>query len=432
MADQSIRGYLARLEEAGELIRFEKEVDPHDNLTAIGWKAYDRHGKASLFGNLKNFPGWQVANQIITDRRKWAVALGVAEDEVVATMAARIANLRPAIESGAGDAPVKEVVLSGSDADLTKIPAVWTSENDPGPYIAAGMAIIKDPDTGIRNMSIHRQQVMGPDRTGYLICPRQAQRIYQKYQARNQPMPVAMVVGAHPTLYFAAAFTASFGTDELAVAGGLLEDPIRLVSCETVDLEVPAEAEMVIEGEIPPDELVPEGPFGEGSGGYGAAGVTQLFKVKAITRRKDPIFYAMQCGAPLTDTQSLVTTSIDMLLWNHLANVEGGARSDRRALPRGRRHDGGRHQAQAADRGPGQDGSAGITVRPAAPPQARHRGRRGHRRQRPASGVLVDDHAGPRRTGCDQAFPTCAPGRWTMSPTSYRARTRCIVSARSG
>ncbi len=324
MADQSIRGYLGSLEQQGELIRFAAEVDPHADLTAIGWKTYDRLGKASLFDNLKGFPGWRVANQIVTDRRKWGIALGVAEENVVAEMIARTAKLIPPVTVAQGDAPVREVVLTGADADLTELPAAWTSELDPGPYIASGIVVIRDPETGLRNVSIHRQQILGPDRTGFLICPRQAQRIYQKYQARGEPMPVSVVVGAHPAFYFAAASTLPFGTDEFALAGALIGEPVNLVRCETNDLEVPAEAEIVIEGEIPPDLLVEEGPFGEGSGGYGQAGVTQCLQVRAITRRADPTFYAMQCGAPMTDTQALVTTSSDMTMWRHLIGVEGG------------------------------------------------------------------------------------------------------------
>jgi 2,5-furandicarboxylate decarboxylase 1 len=324
MADQSIRGYLGSLEQQGELVCISKTVDPHENLTAIGWKAYDRLGKSTLFTDLKGFPGWRACNQILIDRRKWGVALGVDEGEVVAEFNRRVRTPIPAVVVGHRDAPVRELVEVGRAADLTKLPAAWTSEADPGPYIAAGMAIIKDPDTGIRNMSIHRQQVMGPDRTGFLICPRQALRIYQKYRARKQAMPVAMVVGAHPALYFASAFTAAYGVDELSIAGALLGEAVRLVKCETIDIEVPAEAEIVIEGEIPYDETVPEGPFGEGSGGYAMEGFTPVFKVKAITRRRDAIFYAMQCGAPMTDAQALVQTSSDMLLWEHLKNVEGG------------------------------------------------------------------------------------------------------------
>lgn len=322
--DQSIRGYLANLEQQGELVRFHKEVDPLDNLTAIGWKTYDRLGKSSLFDNLADFPGWKVCNQIITDRRKWGIGLGVREDEVIETFNRRVKSPIDPEVVDKSNAPVKEVIFTGDEVDLTKLPAAWTSELDPGPFIASGMAIIKDPDTGIRNMSIHRQQIMGKNRTGYLICPRQALRIYQKYQELNEPMPVAMVIGAHPAIYFSSSYTAPYGVDELTIAGSLLGEPVRLVKCETVDIEVPAEAEIILEGYIPPDAITPEGPFGEGSGGYAMEGFTQYLEVKAITRRKEPVFYAMQCGAPMTDTQALVATAIDMLLWDHLKNVEGG------------------------------------------------------------------------------------------------------------
>ena len=324
MSDQSIRGYLQALEAADELVRFDKPVDPKANLTAIGWKTYDRLGKASLFTNPTGYDGWRVANQIITDRRKWGIALGVAEEDVVRTFNERVQNPLATVEVDKASAPVKQIVEIGAEADLTRIPAAWTSEADPGPFFASGMAIIKDPDTGVRNMSIHRQQVLGPDRTGYLICPRQALRIYQKYQARGEAMPVAVTIGAHPAIYFASSYTAAYGTDELTVAGALLGEAVRMVKCETVDLEVPAEAEIVLEGEIPPEETTVEGPFGEGSGGYAMEGRTQVFKLKAMTRRRDPIFYAMQCGAPMTDTQALVATAIDMLLWQHLERVEGG------------------------------------------------------------------------------------------------------------
>ena len=160
------------------------------------------------------------------------------------------------------------------------------TEQDPSPYIASGMAIIKDPETGIRNMSIHRQQIQGPDQTGFLICPRHALRVYQKYQQRNEPMPVAMVIGAHPAIYYASGFTSSYGLDELEIAGSLLDDPVRLVKCETIDIEVPADAEMGIEGEVLPDGMVEEGPFGEATGTYAMEGSTEIFKVKAIPTEK--------------------------------------------------------------------------------------------------------------------------------------------------
>jgi 2,5-furandicarboxylate decarboxylase 1 len=324
LRDQSLRGHVQNLEQQGELVHFTAPVAPHENLSALGWKTYDSLGKSSLFSNLEGFPGWRVCNQVITDRRKWSIALGVEPDALIPTLVERIKRTVPPVMIERAEAPVKEVIKIGPEADLTKIPAMWHSENDPGPYIASGMAIIKDPETGIRNMSIHRQQVLGPDRTGFLICPRHALRIYQMYQRREEPMPVAMVIGAHPAIYYASGFTSSYGLDELEIAGSLLDDPVRMVKCETIDIEVPAEAELVIEGEIWPNEITEEGPFGEATGTYAMEGSTQVLRVKAITHRRDPMFYGMQCGAPMTDTQSITGTCIETVITDHLKNIEGG------------------------------------------------------------------------------------------------------------
>ena len=324
MRDQSFRGHVQNLEQQGELLRIDKETDPSSNVSAIGWKTYDQFGKSTLFTNLKGFPGWRVASQVITDRLKWAIGLGVHEEEVIPTVVERIKAPREPILVDSRDAPVKEIILRGEDADLTKLPAMWTSELDPGPYIASGMAVIKDPETGTRNMSYHRQQILGPDRSGFLICPRHALRTYQKYQKRKKAMPVAMVVGVHPAILYAGGFTTRYGINELSLAGGLLQDPVRVVKCETSDLEVPADAEIIIEGEILPDAMTSEGPFGEVTGGYAEEGSTEIFVVKAITHRKDPIFYGMHSGAPMTDPQSITGTCIEAALYEHLSKVEGG------------------------------------------------------------------------------------------------------------
>ena len=324
MPDQSIRGFLASLQQHDEIVRFTREVDPDENLSALSWQTYARLGKACLFENLKGYPGWRVVSQIVADRRKWAIALGVSEDEVVATLGERMAAPQEPILVDAKDAPVKEVIKLGDDVDLASLPAMWTSEADPGRYIASGMCIIKDPETGIRNMSVHRAQVVAADRTGYLICPRQALKIYQMYGALDRPMEAAMVIGGHPAMVFSAGYVAPYGQDELSVAGGLLGEPIRMVKCETIDMEVPADAEIVLEGELRPGEMTDEGPFGEVTGGYAQEGSTPLFRIKAITYRKDPIFYAMQCGLPPSDTHSIVCTTIEMRLWEHLKSVAGG------------------------------------------------------------------------------------------------------------
>jgi len=324
MLDQSYRTFVKNLEQQGELIRFTKEVDPLTNMAAIEWKAFNERGKGSLFANIKGYPGWTAVSQILADRRKWSIAMGMEDKTILSEMAQRLKKPVATANVGKDKAPVREVIEIGDKADLYSIPSMMTSERDGGRYLASGMAIIKDPDTGIRNMSIHRQQIMGKDKTGFIMIPRQARRIYDKYCAKNQPMPVAMVYGAHPAIFFGSAFTTQFGVDELSLAGGLIGEPIRMVKCETIDVEVPAEAELVVEGEVLPNHTEPEGPFGEVPGTYAEAGKSEIFRVKAITRRKDPIFYAIHCGFPVTDTQATTGLGIEIATLEHIKNVEGG------------------------------------------------------------------------------------------------------------
>jgi 2,5-furandicarboxylate decarboxylase 1 len=324
MRDQSIRTHLANLEQQGELIRFTAEIDPDETMSAVSHRSFAELGKSCLFENIAGHPGWRAVSQVTANRKKWAIALGVGENEVVATLTERIAAPVPTVEVGSADAPCKDVIAVGDEVDLRRIPAMWTSEKDPGRYIAAGMCFIKDPETGIRNVSFHRAQLLGPNSTAFLICPRQALKIFEMYGARGRPMEVAMVVGAHPLIAFAAGFVAPYGTDEMTIAGALLGDAVRMVKCETIDMEVPAEAELVIEGEIFPGERTEEGPFGEVTGTYAQEGSTPLFRVKAITHRRDPIFHAMQCGLAPSEGHALICTTVEMKLWEHLRGIDAG------------------------------------------------------------------------------------------------------------
>jgi 2,5-furandicarboxylate decarboxylase 1 len=324
LSDQSMRGYLQQLEQSGQIVRIDKEVDPATNLAAIEWKIYDQQGKGTLFTNIKGHPGWQACSQVLADRRKWSMALNLTEDELLSGMSRKVKTiLEPVITDSAG-APCKQVIKLGDEASLFDIPVVTQSEDDGGPFIPAGMAIVKDPDTGIRNMSIHRMQIFDAHNAGFIMLPRQARRIYDKYVAKGQNMPVAIAIGAHPAIIFGSAFTTKFGIDELAVAGGLLGDPVRLVKAETVDVEVPADAEIILEGEILAGQTHREGPYGEVPGTYCEEGESEIFRVTAITHRRDPIYYALHCGAPTTDTQATTGLGIEIATWEHMANVEGG------------------------------------------------------------------------------------------------------------
>lgn len=324
MTDQSYRSFLKRLEDQGDLIRFTKEVDPLTNMAALEWKAFNELGKSSLFTNIEGHRGWQACSQILADKKRWAMGLEIKENELLDTISQRMTCPVETVEVGREQAPVKEVVLTGDDVDLYHIPSTITSEKDGGRYMASGMAIIKDPETGVRNMSVHRQQVMGRDKTGFTMLHRHTRRIYDKYSDRNEPLPVAMVYGAHPAIFFSAAYSTSYGFDELTLAGALVGEPIRMVKCETLDLEVPAEAELVVEGEVLPNHTESEGPYGEVTGTYAERGGSEIFKAKVITRREVPIFYALHCGFPVTDAQATMGLGIEVATKEHLRNVEGG------------------------------------------------------------------------------------------------------------
>ena len=322
MVDQSIRTFLASLEQQGELIRFATEVDPAENMAAVEWKAFNEAGKASLFTSIRGHQGWRAVSQILADRRKWAIGLGIEEDGILDEVAARLKRTVPTVD--AAGAPVQEVVAEGADVNILEVPSMMTSELDGGRYFASGMAIVRDPETGVRNMSVHRQMVLNERETGFIMVPRQAKRIYDMYAAQGRNMPVAMVYGGHPALFYAAGFTTGFDKDELEVAGALIGEGVRMVRCKTLDLEVPAEAELVLEGEVLRDKEVPEGPFGEIPGTYAEATHSHVFRVHCMTRRKDPIFYAVHCGYPTTDTQGTMSLGVEAATRDHLRNVEGG------------------------------------------------------------------------------------------------------------
>jgi 2,5-furandicarboxylate decarboxylase 1 len=322
--DQSYRTFLGELESRGELIRFQKPVHPTRNMSAVEWKTYAELGKASLFTNIEGHPGWTACSQIVADRRKWAIGLGLHEATFLQEIGKRLRNPIAATPN-AEQAPVKEMRLIGDQANLLNLPTMQVSARDSARYIPSGITFVKDPDTGISNLSLHRQQINGRDKTGFVMLPRHARGIYEKYSKRGLPTPVAIVIGVHPAIWLSAAYTTGPGIDELSLAGGLLGQSVRTVKCETVDLDVPAEAEIVLEGELlPNNHLEAEGPFGEVTGTYPDPGQAHVFRLKAITRRRDAIYYALHCGFPPTDTQATTGLGIELATMEHLRAVDGG------------------------------------------------------------------------------------------------------------
>ena len=314
---RDMRSWIAELDAAGELIRVDKPVDP---LTQMGALLYQCREKAVFFEKLPH--GWRSLGQAPANVRHAAVAFGVSEENLIPHVAAKLGTrIAPVMVK---DGPVKEVSLKRGEFDLTQLPVHIAGQRDGGPVIGSGLVVSKDPDTGKRNLSFHRLQIKGPDKSGILLYPRHTWKNYLKYQERNQPMPVAIFIGHHPLYYMAAATTAAFGDDEFEIAGGFLGDAVPLVKCETVDLEVPANAEIVLEGHIPPHIREEEGPFSEFQDYYvTGTGKNPIVQYTHMTRRRDAIFKNLQNGSEM---EGCVFHKVPMsaTIFRRLKDVGGG------------------------------------------------------------------------------------------------------------
>ena len=274
-------------------------------MGALLWQARDR---ALLFENLPGYPGWRCLGQAPADVTLAPVAFGTQRDEMVPEFVRRTEKLGTTrmVDSG----PVKERILTGADVDITKMPIHQAGIRDGGPFIGSGLMITKNPETGRRNLSFHRLQMKGPNKTGILLYPRHAWINYQMYEAMDKPMPVAIMIGHHPMYYMAAATTTQYGVDELEIASALLREEVELVKCRTVDLEAPAFAEIILEGEIPPKVREPEGPFSEFQDYYlTGSGTNPIVNIKAVTMRHDAIFKNIQNG---TEVEGCVYHKVPM------------------------------------------------------------------------------------------------------------------------
>jgi 2,5-furandicarboxylate decarboxylase 1 len=219
--------------------------------------------------------------------------------------------------------PVKDVVLKGDEVDLAALPVHIAGTRDGGPCIGSGLVITMDPDTGHHNLSFHRLQVKGKNKTGILMVSRHTWLNYQKWEARDEPMPVAIFIGHHPAYYLAAATTGPYGMNELEIAGGLLEEPVKLVRCETHELEVPCDAEIVLEGYVLPHVREEEGPFSEFHDYYIAGmGRNPVVEIKAVTMRKDAIYKALQNGSEMEGC-AYHKVPMAAAIYQQLQNVSG-------------------------------------------------------------------------------------------------------------
>ncbi len=317
----SLQDFIRLLDQRGELKRIKHSVSADLEITEVANRVMKSPGggKALLF---ENVPGYKmpVAINLFGSRERMAWALGTENlDDLAAEIQALVklpgnmpkglsgalslapkllplANLAPKMVSSA---PCQEIVKRGDDASLDEIPILKCWPDDGGPFITLPLVFTKEAGTGKRNVGMYRIQKYDAHTTGmHWQRHKVGSRHYAEYESQCKHIPVAIVLGGDPVVTYAATAPLPDDIDELIFAAYIRKRPIELVKCVSVDLEVPADAEIVIEGIVPANERRREGPFGDHTGYYSLADDFPVFKVTAITTRKNPVYPATIVGPP--------------------------------------------------------------------------------------------------------------------------------------
>ncbi len=299
MPFNDLREFITFLESKGELIRTQKPVNVKYEISAYIRKTSDVQGPALLFDNVKNFT-MPVLGGVFATRKRAFLALETSNEDYVNKFQNALDHLLA--PKRVTHAPCKEVIIEGNDVDLNRLPVPIFSEKDLAPFITLGLCISRDPKGG-KNTSIYRLQLKGRNRLG--IMAQHLVRQLTEAESIGKGLPIAIAIGTDPVLPLATQWMAPYGTDELALAGSLRGAPVEVVKAETVDLEVPATAEIIIEGMVLPNVREEEGPFGEVSGYYTPSTPKPVIEVTAITHRKNPIYQAALTGMPTTENHIL-------------------------------------------------------------------------------------------------------------------------------
>ena len=321
MGYADLREWLKALETADDLLRITTEVNWDLEIGAITRMAFSEGAPALLFENIKGHKD-TISTRMFTGGLatypRVAQCLGLPREtnyrDIVGEYLLRLKTPLPSLHVETG--PVKENILHGDEVDLGQFPAPRWHHRDGGRYIVTFAGVVtRDPDTGVQNVGIYRGQVLAKNKIGFLIIS--AQHIghhFIKYQQRGEPMPMAVVIGWDPVLPFIASAPVPAHISEWDVMGAMRGNPTELVPCETVDIMVPATAEMVFEGMVgtDPSTYMWEGPFGEYTGYYGGLESKRPWmEINCITHRNDPILRGTLEGTlPGMLNENSITSSV--------------------------------------------------------------------------------------------------------------------------
>jgi len=284
---ESFRGFLDRLRQSGELVDLHQPVDIRHIATLV-----DQAKTALYFHNVIGYD-MPVVSGIIRSRERAIMSMGCETYREIEDKLKHALD-HPIAPKMVKSSPARDVIVVGEDVDLYKLPIPMCSVFDGGPVITAGIVIARDPELGI-NSGIYRFLVKEKALTGIdLVTPNNMRLFADRAFKAGRPLPISISIGNHPYEIMGAGYRAPLGVDEMAIAGGMRGEPVELAPCKTIDLPYIADSEIVIEAEILPTGWTwPEGRFGEFTRLMGGLHWNPLVKVKAISRRKDAVYYAL-------------------------------------------------------------------------------------------------------------------------------------------
>ena len=285
--DETFRQFLDRLRQHGELVDLHQPIDIRHIATLV-----DQSDKALYFHNVIGYK-IPVVSGIIRTRERTTMGMGASEfSEIEKKLATGLA--KPIAPQRVTSSPTHEVVMEGDDVDLYKLPIPMSSIYDGGPMITAGVVIAHDPELGM-NSGIYRFMVKEKNLTGIdIVTPNNMRLFVQRAFDAKRPLPISISIGTHPIEMVGAGYKAALGIDEMAIAGGIRGSAVKLAPCKTIDVPYVADAEIVLEAEVLPTGWThPEGRFGEFTWLMGGLHWNPLVRVKAVTMRRDAVYYAL-------------------------------------------------------------------------------------------------------------------------------------------
>ncbi|GAB4248770.1 MAG: UbiD family decarboxylase [Thermoleophilia bacterium] len=295
VSGQDWRSFLAAEEADGRVIRVEAPVARKFEISTamVELDKRNRHPLV-IFERVEgsNFP---VVTNMLAPRERVARAIGTAPENLSREFSRRLRT--PGDVQKLSEAPFAENRFTGDEVDLTRLPILTHFPIDAGPYITGGLAVARDPETGVETLGFHRMQLKGPRRLGISLHSRQ--RLWEflrRAEQRGEDLPLAVVIGVHPVIALGSMALVPYGEGKYPYLGGLFEEPLQIASCADVDLEVPAWAEIVLEGRIPAGIREPEGPFAEFTNYACYRSTENVFEVDSIGFRNGALYHGLTPG----------------------------------------------------------------------------------------------------------------------------------------